>query len=130
MEVVTVLWVPPWRQSAIITPPLRGFFMEEIQNGTLATTLYNVSSYSTTTFQYLEHPWVFKRYLLVLLWQTVSVLSQVNKQLKNIIQRSAPRIDSYAWQGMWDSMGKCLRRWAPQCCGTSPLNKCRILKNE
>ncbi|KAK4825908.1 LOW QUALITY PROTEIN: hypothetical protein QYF61_003403 [Mycteria americana] len=38
---------------------------------------------------------------------------QVNKQFKNIIQRSAPRLDSYEWQGVWDSMGKCLGQWAP-----------------
>ena len=87
--------------------------MEEIQNGTLATIFYNASSFITTTFQYLEHPWVVKIHLLILLWQTGSVLSKVNKQVKNIIQRSAPRLDSYAWQGMWDSMGKCLRQWAP-----------------
>ncbi|KAK4810672.1 hypothetical protein QYF61_007472 [Mycteria americana] len=38
---------------------------------------------------------------------------EVSKQFKNIIQRSAPRPDSYEWQGVWDSMGKCLGRWAP-----------------
>ncbi|KAK4806731.1 hypothetical protein QYF61_007529 [Mycteria americana] len=38
---------------------------------------------------------------------------RVSKQFKNIIQRSAPRLDSYEWQGVWDSMGKCLGRWAP-----------------
>ncbi|KAK4806861.1 hypothetical protein QYF61_012582 [Mycteria americana] len=40
-------------------------------------------------------------------------LEQISKQFKNIIQRSAPRLDSYEWQGVWDSMGKCLGRWAP-----------------
>ncbi|KAK4810743.1 hypothetical protein QYF61_007717 [Mycteria americana] len=38
---------------------------------------------------------------------------RVSKQLKNIIQRSAPRLDSYEWQGVWNSMGKCLGLWAP-----------------
>ncbi|KAK4806219.1 hypothetical protein QYF61_001142 [Mycteria americana] len=37
----------------------------------------------------------------------------VNKQFKNIIQRSAPRPDSYECQGVWDSMGKSPRYWAP-----------------
>ncbi|KAK4811342.1 hypothetical protein QYF61_024478 [Mycteria americana] len=37
----------------------------------------------------------------------------VSKQFKNIIQRSAPRLDSYEWQGVWNSMGKCLGQWAP-----------------
>ncbi|KAK4826194.1 hypothetical protein QYF61_006138 [Mycteria americana] len=41
----------------------------------------------------------------------VSVLS--NKKFKNIIQRSAPRLDSDEWQGVCDSMGKRLGRWAP-----------------
>ena len=65
-------------------------FMEEIQNGTIAAILYNVSSFITTTFQYLEHPWVVKIHLLVLLGNIVLVLSKVNKQFKNITQRSAP----------------------------------------
>ncbi|KAK4822000.1 hypothetical protein QYF61_006614 [Mycteria americana] len=41
------------------------------------------------------------------------VAAMVSKQFKNIIQRSAPRLDSYEWQGMWNSMGKCLGQWAP-----------------
>ncbi|KAK4806187.1 hypothetical protein QYF61_001110 [Mycteria americana] len=36
---------------------------------------------------------------------------KISKQFKNIIQRSAPRPDSYEWQGVVDSMGKCLGRW-------------------
>ncbi|KAK4811246.1 hypothetical protein QYF61_022143 [Mycteria americana] len=42
-----------------------------------------------------------------------SIHEVVSKEFKNIIQRSAPRPDSYEWQGVWDSMGKCLGRWAP-----------------
>ncbi|KAK4807219.1 hypothetical protein QYF61_024339 [Mycteria americana] len=38
---------------------------------------------------------------------------KVSRQFRNIIQRSAPRPDSYEWQGVWHSMGKCLGRWAP-----------------
>ena len=41
------------------------FYMEEIQNGTLATFFYDVSSFLIKTFQYLEHPWVVKMHLLV-----------------------------------------------------------------
>ncbi|KAK4807195.1 hypothetical protein QYF61_024315 [Mycteria americana] len=37
----------------------------------------------------------------------------ISKQFQNIIQRSAPRPDSYEWQGVWHSMGKCLGQWAP-----------------
>ncbi|KAK4833064.1 hypothetical protein QYF61_027726 [Mycteria americana] len=65
------------------------------------------------TFQCLEHPWVVKIHLLVSLGNIVSVWSKISKQFKNIIQRSAPRLDSYEWQGVWDSMGKCLGRWVP-----------------
>ncbi|KAK4831209.1 hypothetical protein QYF61_016046 [Mycteria americana] len=70
-------------------------------------------SWQSVTFQYFEQPWVVKILLLVLLGNIVSNLSKVSKQFKNIIQRSAPRPDSYEWQGVWDSMGKCLGRWAP-----------------
>ncbi|KAM6033078.1 uncharacterized protein LJ206_001912 [Theristicus caerulescens] len=87
--------------------------MEEIENGTFVSFFYDVSSFITTTFQYLENPWVVKIYPLVVLGNFVSVLSKVNKQLKNIIQRSPPRLDSYEWQGVWESMGKYLGRWAP-----------------
>ncbi|KAK4810665.1 hypothetical protein QYF61_007465 [Mycteria americana] len=44
---------------------------------------------------------------------TRGVRFRVSKQFKNIIQRSAPRPDSYEWQGVWDSMGKYLSYWAP-----------------
>ncbi|KAK4813534.1 hypothetical protein QYF61_009577 [Mycteria americana] len=39
--------------------------------------------------------------------------ASVNKKFKNIIQRSAPRLDSDEWQGVWDSMDKYLGQWAP-----------------
>jgi len=42
-----------------------------------------------------------------------SVLSKVSKHMRNIIWRSALRLDSYEWQGVWSSMGKCLGQWAP-----------------
>ncbi|KAK4831865.1 hypothetical protein QYF61_019693 [Mycteria americana] len=42
-----------------------------------------------------------------------AALGWVSKQFKKIIQRSAPRPDSYEWQGVWDSMGKYLGQWAP-----------------
>ncbi|KAF1437144.1 Trafficking protein particle complex subunit 13, partial [Pygoscelis papua] len=71
------------------------FFTEEIQNGSVTTFFYDVSSFITVTFQYFEQPWVVKIFLLVLLGNIVSVLSKVGKQFKNIIQRSAPRLDSY-----------------------------------
>lgn len=88
-------------------------FMEEIQNGIFATFFYDVSSFSTITCQYLEHPWVIKILLLVSLWNIVSVLSEVSKEFKSIIQRSAIGLDIYELQGVWNSMGKCLGWWAP-----------------
>ncbi|KAM6104279.1 uncharacterized protein LJ206_019086 isoform 2-T2 [Theristicus caerulescens] len=94
------------------TSSSESFFMQEIQNGTFAAFFYDVSSFITTTFLYLEHPWVVKIYLLIVLGNIVLVLSKVNKHFKNIIQRSAPRLDSYEWQGVWESMGKCLGRRA------------------
>ena len=62
------------------------FFMEEIQDGTFVTFFYDVFSFITTIFHYLEHPWVVKIYPLIVLGNFVSVLSKVNKQLKNIIR--------------------------------------------
>ena len=89
------------------------FFTEEIQNGSVTTFFYDVSSFITVTFQYFEHPWAVKILLLILLGNIVSVLSKVGKQFKNIIQRSAPRLNNYEWQGVWDKMGKYLGQWAP-----------------
>jgi len=42
----------------------------------------------------------------------LSGLSVVEQLVKNISQRSAPRLDSYEWWGVWGSMGKCLGWWA------------------
>jgi len=87
--------------------------MEEVQNGTFATLLCDVFSSATITFQYLEHPSVVKILLLVFLGNIVSVLLKVSKHFKNIIQRSASSLDSYEWQGVWNSTGRCLGWWAP-----------------
>ena len=43
----------------------------------------------------------------------VPVLFRVKQLFKNITQKSAPRLENYEWQSVWDSMGKCLGRWAP-----------------
>ncbi|KAK4815631.1 hypothetical protein QYF61_005193 [Mycteria americana] len=42
-----------------------------------------------------------------------SMLQQVNKNFKNIIQRSATRLVSYEQQGVCDGMDKCLGQWTP-----------------
>jgi len=41
------------------------------------------------------------------------VLFRVKKLFKNIQQSCAPGLESYAWPGVWDSMGKYLGQWAP-----------------
>ncbi|KAK4830329.1 hypothetical protein QYF61_010093, partial [Mycteria americana] len=46
--------------------------------------------------------------------QRLYILQEEVKHLfKSTIQTSAPRLDSYEWQGVWDSMGKYLGQWAP-----------------
>ena len=60
--------------------------MEEIQNGTFTTFFYDVSSFVTITFQYLEHPWAAKILLLILLGNTVLVLTKVSKQSRDLPQ--------------------------------------------
>ena len=73
------------------TSSLERLYMEEIQNGIFATFFYDVSAFITTTFLYLEHPWVVKVHLLPVFGHVVLVLT---KQLQNITQKSAPRLDS------------------------------------
>ncbi|KAK4810697.1 hypothetical protein QYF61_007671 [Mycteria americana] len=51
--------------------------------------------------------------VLVCLLNVCQALFQVKQLIKNTTQRSAPRLDSYEGQGVWDSMGKCLGQWAP-----------------
>jgi len=40
-------------------------------------------------------------------------LFRVNQAVKNILQRTAPGLDSCEWLGVWDSMGKYLGQWTP-----------------
>ncbi|KAK4823738.1 hypothetical protein QYF61_006007 [Mycteria americana] len=52
-------------------------------------------------------------FLLLLLLNVLQVLFKLKQLFKNTTQRRASRLDSYEWQGMWDSMGKYLGQWAP-----------------
>jgi len=47
-------------------------------------------------------------FILLCLLNVFQVLFSVKQLFKNIAQRSAPRLDSYEWQGVWNSMGRCL----------------------
>jgi len=47
-------------------------------------------------------------FLFAFLLNLFQVLFRVKQQLKKITQRSASGMDSYEWQDVWDSMGKCL----------------------
>lgn len=46
----------------------------------------------------------------------------------NITQRSTPCLDSYEWQGVWDSMGRHLRQWVPPMFWNSILEQVKILE--
>ena len=48
-----------------------------------------------------------------MLLNVVQLLIKVKQLFKKITQRSAPRLDNYEWQGVWGSMGKYLKKWAP-----------------
>jgi len=50
--------------------------------------------------------------LLFCLLNVFQALFRVKQLFKNIGQRSATRLDSCEWQGVWNSMGKCLGWWA------------------
>lgn len=68
----------------------------------------------TTALENFECIWNVETSLFVLLCvlSGFQVLCK-NKQLfKNTTQWSALKPDSYQWQGVWDSMGKCQRLWA------------------
>jgi len=51
--------------------------------------------------------------LLFCLLHWFQVLFRVKQLVKNLNKRSAPRLDRYEWQGLWNRIGKCLGQWAP-----------------
>nr|XP_013053966.2 uncharacterized protein LOC106047159 [Anser cygnoides] len=68
------------------------------------------SSFNPVTIA-LEY-WATSMFLLLCL--SVFLFFDNAKQLfKNTIHRSAPRQDSYEWQGEWEDMGRFLEQWAP-----------------
>jgi len=52
-------------------------------------------------------------FLLLCILNGFQILFRAKQLIKNIAQRSAPRLVSYEWQDVWDSMGKCLGQSAP-----------------
>ena len=123
----SVLWVPSHGDNlTVILLPLFGggggvvclfggffvvVFFSEIQNGTFITSFCDVFSLATAASQYLEHTWVVKILLLVLLKNIASVLSKVNKQFRNLIQ--APRGYGHRWHGTWENTGRHLENLSP-----------------
>ena len=83
--------------------------MQEIQNGTFTTFFSVVFCLITKAFQYLEHPWVVKVLLLVVLRNIVSAFSKVNKLFRNMTQALWQR--GHGWQGLWDNMGRYLENF-------------------
>lgn len=51
-------------------------------------------------------------FLLLGLLNVFQVLFMAEQLFKNTTQRSALRLDSDEWQGVWDSIGKCLGQWS------------------
>jgi len=52
-------------------------------------------------------------FLLFCLLNGFQVLFGVKQVVNNILQRTAPGLDSSEWLGVWDTMGRCLGQWAP-----------------
>ena len=69
----------------------------------------------TTAPENFVYPWDVQTNVLPLLHATYvfQVTFQVKQLFKNMIERSAPRQDSSAWQGVWDGLGRNLEQWAP-----------------
>lgn len=94
-----------FRNHLMETLPLRGFFVEEIQNGTF-TTFFHVFSLVTITLQCLEHPWETK------MWHFFGILFWLFPSLTNYLGISPrpTRQSSYGCQGMWENMGRYVER--------------------
>ena len=69
----------------------------------------------TTAPENFVYPWDVQTSMLPLprVGNVFQVMFQIKQLFKNMIERSAPRQDSSAWQGVWDGLGRCLERWAP-----------------
>jgi len=63
-----------------------------------------------TAFENFQYLWDAQAstILLICLLNGFQVLFRVKQVVKNIVQRSALRLDSYDWLSVWDGMGNCL----------------------
>ena len=52
-------------------------------------------------------------FLLLCLLNVFQVLLKVKTLFKNTTQRSAPRLDSHGWHGMWENVGRYLENFSP-----------------
>jgi len=62
-------------------------------------------------FETFVYPWDAQAGMLILFCLLNGF--SIKKVFKNTTQRCVLRLDSYEWQGVWDSMGKYLNQWAP-----------------
>ena len=78
-------------------------------------TLLFSSRLVTIALQDFEYPWDVQTSMLLLLCllNVLQVLFKVNQLLRNAIQRSVLRQDSYECQDKWEDMGRHLEQWAP-----------------
>lgn len=63
-----------------------------------------------------------------MLLNVVQLLFKVKQLSKKTTQRSAPRMDSYKWQGVWDCVGKYLNQWASPVLWTFPPEQVQNLE--
>ena len=125
--VVELIW---YLYSALPSPPYFGSRLSETINN---YTLYLFSSESqatgetyffsfpfssrqiTVALENFEYPWDVQTsmFLLLCLLNVFQVLSKVKQSFKNTFRKSAPRLNSRGWHGVWENMGRYLESFSP-----------------
>ena len=125
--VVKLIW---YLYSALPSSPYFGIHLSETINN---YTLYLFSSESQATgethfFSFpfscrqitvapenFEYPWDVQTsmVLLLCLLNVFQVLFKVKQLFKNTFRKSAPRLNSHGWHGVWEKMGRYLENFSP-----------------
>lgn len=107
-----LLGEPTYRGDSFISSFLPSF----LQTSSFSSSLMTIAFENFKDFGYPLNTLETNLLLLLgtrTLLNTVWVLFKVKQLFKNTTQRSSPRLESYEWQGVWDTMGKDRGQWAP-----------------
>ena len=114
--------------ALLSSPYLRWHLSELINNRTQSVGKTGVNNVShsfispfpfrlvTAAFENFEYPWDVQASTLLLLGllNVFKVLFRVTKNcFNNTTQRSALRLNSHGWHGMWENMGRYLENFSP-----------------